>query len=63
VIEAFREALRRPRELEPLLEQVRDPPLRERAGELMRRFFAGAARFSGSGELERGIALALGAHE
>lgn len=60
VVEAFREALRSPRELGPLLERIRDVGLRERTELLLRRFFAGAARFGGSGELQRGIALALG---
>ena len=62
-LEVFRDCLRRPGDAEALLPRVRDPALRERARELLERVRAGVAQCArqrdASGELQRGIALAL----
>lgn len=63
LVEAFREALRRPGDAALLAAGLPDPALREPLEELLLRFRAGVAQFAtrtdAGGELQRGIALAL----
>lgn len=61
LLDVFREALRRPVDARAALERgLRDPALRERLDDLLRRFRAGAAQLSDrGGELQRGLALVL----